>query len=176
VLLLPAVTVLGLPRFSPTLTRFRVRRDQLLRCLAYGSTGAFWIGLLLFLALGVTLVVNAIWPVTVVLGRTTYQSPRLAVYPPLALEALGQPGLLSSRLAASIWFNTVLTAAIVYFSFAWWWPFLWTTLTRYLRLNRRNALALFLSTQLVGVLAMMIILIRYSTLGVVVGHVLNRIF
>jgi hypothetical protein len=175
VLLLPVVTMLGLPRFTPTLTRFRIRRDQLLRCFAYGSAGVFWTGLLLFLALAITLVVNAVWPVTVIAGGATYQAPRLAAYPPLALGCLEHPQLLSSGIAACMWFNIVLTAAIAYFSFAWWWPFLWAALTTFLQLNRRNALALFLSTQFIGLLAIMIILIRYSELGIIIGHLLNRI-
>ncbi len=69
----------------------------------------------------------------------------------------------------------VLLAVVLYFNLVWWWPFLWTALHRYLRLNRRNALALFASTQLIGLIAVAIILVRYTTFGMVVGSLLNRI-
>ena len=171
VLMLPVVTMVGLPRFTPTLTRFKVRRDQLLRCCAYGSMGVAAIGLLMFLCASVALVANTFWPFTSLAAAARYQDPRFIIYPPLVLES----NLFSSRLASSFWFNVALIVGILYFSFVWWWPFLWIALRGYLKLNTRNALALFVSTQSIGLLAILIILIRYSEVGLLVAFALKRI-
>ena len=77
------------------------------------------------------------------------------------------------RQAWSLFLNASLLGVMLYFSLAWWWLFLWTALHRYLRLNRRNALALFASTQLVGLIAIAILLVRYTTFGMIVGSLLH---
>ena len=68
--LLPIVTMVSLPLFVPMLARFRIRRDQLLRCLAYGATGLVWIGCAFLLATALVMIVNTLWPVTVTAGGT----------------------------------------------------------------------------------------------------------
>lgn len=40
----PLVTAALMPVFTPTLSRFRIRRDQLLRVFAYGACGLVWLG------------------------------------------------------------------------------------------------------------------------------------
>ena len=174
--LMPVATMIGLPLFVPTLTRFRIRRDQLLRCLAYGATGLLWIGCAFLLAAVLLMIVNTLWPVTWTTGRGTTQQPRLIIYPDIV------PYWIYSRSPIGTWwyrwptvFNGVLLGIMVYFNVVWWWPFLWTALHRYLRLNLRNVLALFAGTQLIGLIAIAIILVRYTTFGDIVGSLLNRI-
>ena len=50
VLTLPIVTMIALPMFTPTLARFRLRRDRLLRLMAYGCAGMWWTGAVLIIA------------------------------------------------------------------------------------------------------------------------------
>jgi hypothetical protein len=173
-ILMPIVTMVGLPLFVPTMARFRIRRDQLWRCFAYGATGLIWIGCAFLLAAALTILVNILWPITWTTWAGTSQQPRLTIYPDIVADwlrnsATGPWDDWSVRL------NGFLLTVMLYFSLVWWWPFLWTALHRYLRLNRRNALALFASTQLTGLIAIAIILVRYTTFGIVVGSLLNRI-
>jgi hypothetical protein len=172
---MPIVTIIGLPLFVPTLARFRIRRDQLLRCLAYGATGLVWIGCAFLLAIVLVVAVNFLWPVTWTTARGTTQEPRLIIYPDIVAYWIHNPLLSAPWYGWTVAFNGFLVAAMLYLNVVWWWPFLWTALHRYLRLNRRNALALFASTQLIGLIAIAIILVRYTTFGMVVGSLLNRI-
>jgi len=144
-LILPLVTTLALPRFTPTLARFRIRRDQLLRVTAYASTGALWVGLAYLLA-GLLVIV---WDLTMVgPGRqgvyidlenffsVVFDGRRWSTGASAATEAL----------------STLLGTILFVLSFAWWWRFLYVALRYYLRLDARNAVALFLSTQVIGFL------------------------
>jgi hypothetical protein len=178
VFVLPALTMLGLPRFTPTLARFRIRRDQLLRCFAYASTGLLWIGVVFLLAVGIALLVNTFWPITFVRGGIGFfQESRMHIDLTLALDALSRPRrFFRPGVAASMWCNSLLSLVMLYFAFAWWRAFLWTALRSYLRLDRSNALALFLSTQLIGLIAIGIVLIRNQNTGAMIGHLLNRFF
>ena len=173
---MPAVTIIGLPLFVPTLARFRIRREQLLRCFAYGTTGLVWIGCAFLIAAALVVVVNFLWPLTSMARMGTAPRPWLMVYPDLVALWIG------TRSSSGAWWygwtvalNAFLLGVMLYFSLAWWWLFLWTALRRYLRLNRRNALALFASTQLIGLIAITILLVRYTTFGMIVGALLNRI-
>ena len=58
--MLPLLTTLALPRFTPTLVRFHIRRDQLLRCMCYATSGLFWIGVAFGAAFGLALLSNSI--------------------------------------------------------------------------------------------------------------------
>ena len=101
--------------------------------------------------------------------------------PPLMISSeLAWGCLLSARTAWSnsaenVCLNCFLLGTALFFNIAWWWPFLWLALHNYLRLNRRNALALFFSTQSVAVLAAAIVLIQDRSLQMIVGYLLNRI-
>jgi hypothetical protein len=171
--LLPLVTMIGLPLFVPTLARFRIRRDQLLRCWAYGATGMVWIGGALVLAAALVMIVNAFWPVTWTMPSGPWQRPRLMICSDVA-------AVLAHNWAGTgqewTWhLNVGLLVVMVYFTLVWWWLFLWTALHRYLRINRRDALALFASTQLIGLFAAAILLVRYTTFGELAARLLNRI-
>lgn len=167
--LMPIVTMIGLPLFVPTLVRFRIRRDQLFRCFAYGSTGLAWMALAIVLAGVVVVVVNFL------------PGPRAGGRPPLMISSeLAWGCLLSARTAwwnsaENVCLNCFLLGTALFFNIACWWPFLWMALHKYLRLNRRNALALFFSTQSVAVLAAAIVLIQDRRLQMIVGSLLNQI-
>lgn len=172
--LMPIVTMVGLPLFVPTLGRFRIRGDQLLRCLAYGSMGLVWVGCACLFAAALVMIVNTLWPITWTTWGGTWQRPRLGIYPDIVARWL-HDFRIGPWQEWAVSFNGLLLAVVLYLNLVWWWPFLWTALHRYLRLNRRNALALFASTQLIGLIAIAIILVRYTTFGEVVGSLLNRI-
>lgn len=172
-LIVPIVTIVGLPLFVPTLARFRIRHDQLLRCLAFGCSGLTWIGWAFLLAVPVMIVLNLLWPVVLTVGGATAQNPRLLILPGILLTCLEDPWMWRWYGVAAC-LDGVLLALTLYFSSAWWWLFLWTALHQYLRLNRRNAVALFVSTQLIGLIGFAIILVRYTQLGMIVGALLNR--
>lgn len=174
-LLLPAVTTLGLPRFTPTLARFRIRDDQLLRCLAYGATGAAWLGAVfagVFLAvvtlslaqsLGFGTWIGRNWPVAFTPGvfadlleqwvryRRSWQS---SVTGEIVVDVL----------------HAVLLSALL-FSFIWWWVYLYGSLRTYLRLDRLNAAALFLSTQTCGVLLLLLALLQLDVGTYLLGRI-----
>jgi len=177
VLLPPFVAMIGIPLFTPTLTRFRIRRNQLLRCSAYGCSGLVWIGCAFLLVSIATLVVNTFWPRGILAGGGgTFQTPRLRllVSPMLILDVVRNPWVLS-RYSASECVSSFLIAAGLYFSVIWWWRYLWVALSGYLQLDRRNAVALFASTQAIALLAVAIILIRFTELGLALGFLINKL-
>ncbi|HUU95399.1 MAG TPA: zinc ribbon domain-containing protein [Phycisphaerae bacterium] len=150
---LPALTALMLPRFTPTLARFNVRRDQLLRCLAYGSIGRGWVGLLFVAA--------SIW------GHV-----RSGLVPPpwwragvIYFDLFWFLESASRWLFTSRWWRdyelliiTVVGVLFLWLALAWWWRFLYVSLRHYLRLDPISAVALFLSTQVIALLALMLVL------------------
>ena len=69
--------------------------------------------------------------------------------------------------------NIVVTTVVLYLSFVWWWRFVWVSLRHYLRLNRPNAVALFLSTQIVGVLVLLLILLQWTYFATRLGRMLE---
>jgi ribosomal protein L37E len=155
-LLVPvAVTAVSLPAFTPTLARFRVRRDQLLRCLAYGTMGLAWMGLLLVLvAVG-----GLIWNMHAaragpVPSWTRWDRYALYAGDVLLFTALGGP---SGWFARSV-LHTVVAVG-VYLFWLWWLRCTWCALRTYLRLNVGNAVALLISTQVIAVLLMTMLLL-----------------
>jgi hypothetical protein len=176
--LVPALTtIIALPAFTPTLSQFRLRQDQLLRCVAYASSGMAWIGVLLILGALCGLAVNLLIPVPVPgvgpWGRRFW--PRLWFAPDLLLgEALGGPRYFQWDMAAA-WFNLVLGVGMLWFGFVWWWPLLYVALRRYLQLDRRNALALFVSTQLPAVIVVTILAASFSGVDEAIGVLLLRL-
>jgi hypothetical protein len=164
---LPLTTAVMLPCFGPTLKRFRIRRDQLLRIVAYGQSGIFWSSVL---CLGL---VGLVWGFNLYLsrwgggtgGRGSVLSAELFVKW-IARPVLYRFSGISE--AASATSGAVFTL----FQTVWWWPFLWRALRGYLRFEKREALALFVSTQLIGVLIIAILAIRYTSFGIwLVRHV-----
>ncbi|MFQ5806050.1 MAG: YIP1 family protein [Phycisphaerae bacterium] len=155
VLSLPVVTMLALPRFTPTLMRFRVRRDQLVRCTAYAASGLVWIGMILMLAVAAEKLVNAVWP----LQFRWATALRLHLQPDSVCFWL----LVYPCSDMDVWFNRVVGTLVLMLAFVWWWRFLYVGLRHYLRLDRRNTAALLLSTQLIGLLIALVILVAWAT-------------
>jgi hypothetical protein len=175
ILLLPIATMIGLPFFTPTLTRFHIRRDQLLRCLAYGSTGLVWIGCAFLIAAVALVVVNTLKTYTwAVAGGASRLGRPAMLYPTLVFWLPSDPWMIT-RDRESILISGLLLGAALYVNVVWWWPFLWVALRHYLRLDHRNALALFVSTQLAGFVAVAIILVRYTALGPIIRSLLNQL-
>lgn len=144
-LTLPLATILLLPRFTPTLARFRVRPDQLLRCLSYGCAGVGWIGVFYLLA----------GAGAAALDLATGGASGVQAQFSLVLNRLAR-GLRTSRgTSLELGVSVALSAALLALAFGWWWRFLYLALRNYLRLDQRNALALFFSTQIIGVALML---------------------
>jgi hypothetical protein len=161
-LTVPLTTSLALPRFTPTLARFRIRSDQLLRCLAYSKCGLFWLGQLFFCGFALAWVGD----IPVVARWAGIRRPLF-----FSFEVLLGPGL-PGFLLLDRWihgFNLAVGLAWVFFALVWWWAFLYVALRRYLRLNRRNAVALFLSTQAIGVLLLMVLLLQLHVATMALG-------
>jgi len=57
------------------------------------------------------------------------------------------------------WFNVALVGVPLLATVLWWWPFVYAALRRYLRLDRGNAAALLVSTQIIGVLLVLVVLL-----------------
>ncbi len=162
---LPLVTLFGLPRFTPTLLRFRVRREQLLRCSCYATSGLFWIGVVFLAGFGFAALIDTLGPP----GRSRslyFDSDVFFDYNPFSgiwAWGSGAPKL--------FWFNIVLSCVLLFFGLVWWWVFLYLSLRQYLRLDRANTWALFLSTQLCGMLLMLILLLRLGAGAHAIGAV-----
>jgi hypothetical protein len=159
-LTLPLVTAISLPRFTPTLGRFRIRSDQVLRCLAYACACWFWLGLASLLMTVVTL---AGGPLVRGSGRPTWGTLysfdlNEFLYFVLHGEVIGRwAGRFNPEL------NIAFGFLLFGLSFLWWWRFLYVAMSRYLRLDRKNAIALFLCTQTIGLLVLAVILLSTLT-------------
>lgn len=158
---LPVFTALLLPRFTPTLARFRIRHEQLLRVFAYASFGVGWIGVLLLVFSAAQYFGNS----GLAAGRPWWgYGAQLNLFD--IVERLAARGIrLRSSGVAPFWmrFNyhsaritVVLFVAIALF---WWWRYLYVALRHYLRLPRADAFALLLSTQIVALLILTVLLL-----------------
>lgn len=130
----PLLTRLILPRFTPTLTMYRVRPEQLARCLTYAYTGMAWVGLTLLLV-GVVDCLE-LWQSLVAPRRFRW----------LWLTTVARPAALA-----------IPAAAVA--SVAWFFTFLHAALARYLRLKPRDAAALVLSILLMTTLGATVLLV-----------------
>jgi hypothetical protein len=148
----PIVTALLMPVFSPTLSKFRIRRDRLLRVFAYGTAGLAWLGLAYgsFAALSLALPAAAsFW------GWSGVPSP----FFPNLLAAVGWVCSAGASWYGSWWMPVSVLAAsisllalILLFGLVWWWRFAFVALRDHLRLARRDVWALFISTQVIAML------------------------
>ena len=164
-LALPFVTFLALPMFAPTLSKFRVRREQLRRLQAYGVSGNVFAAAVLLAAGIVSWVANS---------ALQY---RLDLWPAMACAKWFVPYNAmrwdpTNFLFATIWFNTFVGAMIHVLVFAWWWRFLYVGLHHYLRFDTRNTIALLASTQAIGLLVMLL-LIHNLEVTYVIGQLVH---
>jgi hypothetical protein len=177
VFILPLMTTIGLPMFTPTLSRFQVRRDQLLRCLTYACSGLFWIGVGCMCGFLYGEVVN-----------TILASPSWRVvlsFPPRGDVKFDPVDVLEWLVWGNFWwsawrypafgFNVALAVVVLPLCFVWWWLFLYASLRHYLRLDRGNAIALFASTQIIGLLALLIALMASRSAMAATGILLLRL-
>jgi len=178
----PLITAILLPRFTPTLSKFRIRRDQLLRIFMYGRAGVAAAGLILILlVLSWAAYLFTMPTLTWAMGGG-WTTPDLA--PPMLLYSLPwdvvrlrrgffewlavlepPPGGMNPPLRISEWFNVAVGLALVTVGWLWWWRYLWVSLVDYLRLDRGNARALFLSTQAIALLCGLIVLCNLPEYG-----------
>src|SRR5262245_43900045 len=147
---------MALPRFTPTLAPFRVRSEQLNRCLTYLTSTVGWVGLISIIAITWNTVHTALrW-----CRRVPVPSPLSSWY--LGFEPLeGVPTLLDQSQQWWWWWSRrassapmfVLSAALP-LAMLWSFVFEYVALRSYLRLTRRDAMALTLSTQVVAFLTL----------------------
>ena len=131
----PLMTALILPLFTPTLAKFRIRDDQIARCMSYAYAGAAWTALFLAAA-----------------GVSEYT--RFVIIGTYTDDWWGFLSDASQTLA-----GLSLAAA------ALWWPwFLHVALRNYLRLSRSDAFALVLSTQAITWLLALIAILTSSNM------------
>jgi hypothetical protein len=165
------ISAASLPLFSITLGRFRIRREQLRRMWTYGAVGVAWAGLLI--AAG-TLGGIALASLTVGWGGFEYNDLNLPgvvwslVHAPslwgesevLRLRVGSAPPPLLLRLEE--WIPFVVGVGFVVLFPVWWWWFLYTSLRRYLRLERRTAAGIFAATQIIAGLITLLVLCASS--------------
>lgn len=179
VLTLPIVTTLLLPGFVPTLARFRVRREQLLRCLAYATSGLALCGVILLVVAVAAVVVSEwarrfpvkLWPLWG--GGVSVTLLKDYIFVSLS-DAVAQLFDISGYYVRGNrqvdWISAVTLVAVAGLAFVWWWVFLWRALRDYLRIDAPNALALLLSTQVIGLLTLLWILVQFDDLAFVLGR------
>lgn len=145
---MPLLAPLVLRGFTPTLARFRIRRDQMLRCAAYASTGTLWVGATLVFVLFADVAIA--WSVGIPFAVF---SRMIRVVPMAGVEEWLRPRRPPRRRAVpwtwSAWAWRTLPLVFDGFLIAlglWYWVFLYISLRQYLRLDRWNALALIVST------------------------------
>jgi hypothetical protein len=161
---LPCLTQLALPRFTLTLTRFRIRREQLQRCFAYGSTGVGWIGLTLLIVHTAALALswNRLWGAWTTWGW--WYAPNLSAFE-FADELLTVLKWRFSLSSPVPWLRVLLGGVFWWMAFIWWWRYLYVVLRHYLRLNGIDAVALFLSTQVIACLIVLLAITGLTIMG-----------
>lgn len=166
-LLFPLVTTLMLPIFAQTLNRFRIRRDQTLRISAYGFLGVAWAGALLLIAAGLLAVYN--WSSGPMFRGSWFFSANLALDP---------PRWVSWRLGTGIpyAFSVGVLVPVAVIGALWWTYFLRVALNDYLRLDKREARALFSSITVVTCLAAACLLIICTDAAYPIGGWLLKLW
>lgn len=175
---LPLVTVIGLPLFQPTLARFRVRSDQLLRVTSYLSALVGWLGALYLLT---AVICASIWGFTAIgpaIGLPAM--PYLVYYDPISsIEALVlADGQLAFRGRGLFWaayvreLSTVVLGLTVWFGVILWLWSAYCALAIYLRLDRRNALILLACIAAISLLLTTMALLVDHRAMVILGRLL----
>lgn len=165
---LPLVTLLLLPRFTPTLGRFRIRGGQMLRCAAYAAVPLAWMGFALFLVSAAVFALNEIALSGLPAGPWIARVPPYRMSPMLTLGELRfalDGGLFARAVgltqAVDMSLNLLLALCLLAFGVVLTWRFWYVTLRHYLRVDRFNTWALLVSTQVIGLLVMLLALVRY---------------
>lgn len=156
---MPLTTAVMLPCFGPTLKRIRIRRDQVLRIAAYGMTGILWSSLVFLILIGL------VWGFNI---YVSWSSGGTAVRGSALSADLFLRGVLHRQVyrdAISTIASVISGSAFTLFQTLWWWPFLWGALRCFLKFEKHDALALFISTQLIGLFVIAILAIRYTMFG-----------
>jgi hypothetical protein len=162
----PVLTSWMLPMFTPTLAKFGIRRDQLLRVWALGSVGMVWAGALLIVETITCVILNlsilGVRPIPL-LSKT-----RLGTWVWTGgFGFVGQGGLEFHVLSIADEYPLPVQAAVlnlltVLYVFllgtVWFCVFLWVALRHYLRLSAYSSAALLFSTQIIAALILMILL------------------
>lgn len=169
----PFATALLLPVFGQTLARYRIRRDQLLRVGSYGLSGLVWlscfyvltcIALLVPCATGVVKL-NA-WGMRI----PYYIDPHEGIG---ALILLARFQFQALPTSLPFWLGNavfiVITGAI---GVLWWLRFLFVALHDYLRLRRIDAWSLLVSTQIIALLAAILLLLQHDEWARFLGNIL----
>src|SRR5262245_57270520 len=147
VLGVPLLVSIALPRFTPTLARFRVRPEQLSRCVTYLTTFAFWIGLFALFAFAWDTMISALrWSRG---SRRTWPFLHVLDFEPLAALPTLQPEPWWWTWRTSKTSELALTVSVIAGA-VWSIAFLYFALRRYLRLAQRDACALTICTQLLA--------------------------
>lgn len=165
---MPKMISVALPRFTPTLARFRVRSEQLERCLTYLASPLAWLGFVACVAIAWNLADVASW-------WLRWPPPRLPYWRYIGFEPLEElPTLLDHsptwRRQGGYGPATLVTASFAA-ALIWTFVFEYVALCSYLRLRRRDALALTLSTYAISLLALACAYILLALLMLVVFFV-----
>ena len=153
-LALPAITTLVLPRFTPTLRLFTIRRDQLLRCSTYAYVGLMWPASLITL-IALTAMVGSLTGWLPTTGSSPYFSLESAFSLRNALLVLQFGSRASQIFVLMSW---ALLLVIAPFQLLWWWLFFFQSLHKYLRLDLKNAAAILASTAAISILITTVLL------------------
>ena len=154
----PLVTAVLMPVFTPTLSRFRIRLDQLRRIFSYGAIGLGWLGLLYIATAAASATAPVLAPLLppVVAARIP-----IPLFPDLlvGLDWLTFETRWGTS-AVALQMSALLVVVIAGVGFVWWWRFVFVALRDYLRLKRGDVWALFLSTQFIALLTCFVLILR----------------
>lgn len=150
--ILPLTTTIALPLFGPTLARFRIRREQMLRVTAYSGGLVGW--------LGTVIIAESAWLLlsTILDSKFAVSFPSPFLNFARGIEVLVQADLFRRAIAGG-WAelgDVGLTLAISFMNIAWLVS-VTTALRRFLRIDWWNIIALLLSTQAIGMLMLLIV-------------------
>lgn len=169
----PIVTAFLLPVFSQTLAKYRIRRDQMLRVSAFSLCGLVWLScafvgtgtLLLVLNASGVVKLNA-WGMRI----PFYIDPREGFGVFFALAGAHFQAL---PLSIPFWMgNGAFVAFTIAIGVLWWLRFIFVAFRDYLRLRLIDAWALLLSTQVIALLASVLLLLQNDAWARFVGSIL----
>ncbi len=169
----PIVTALLLPVFGQTLARYRIRRKQLLRVSSYGLSGLVWLSIVYVLASIALLVTYASGAVKLNawgMRIPYYIDPREGIG---ALVHLARSQYQALPLSLPFWLGNVAFVVITFaIGVLWWLRFIFVAFCGYLRLRQMDAWALLVGTQVIALLAAMLLLLQHDEWARFVGNML----